>query len=134
MNRTKFSFRFAPRTSLRLILLTTALAVSAAQAQRTPEETKPDVSNKAFLTKKKPAAKTKAAKKTAEKGTVKQYSIEHIMATTRIGGGSFSPDEKSILFNSNKSGIFNVYTMPVRGGEAKQLTNSTKESTYAVSY
>src|ERR1700730_17702987 len=56
------------------------------------------------------------------------------MATTRIGGASFSTDEKSILFHSNKSGIFNVYTMPVSGGEAKQLTNSTKESTYAVSY
>ena len=56
------------------------------------------------------------------------------MATTRIGGASFSADEKSILFHSNKSGIFNVYAMPVAGGEPKQLTNSTKESTYAVSY
>src|SRR5205814_8767846 len=42
--------------------------------------------------------------------------------------------EKSILFHSNKSGIFNVYTVPVVGGEATQLTNSVKESTFAVSY
>src|SRR5438045_5181062 len=66
--------------------------------------------------------------------SVKQYTIEQFMATVRLGGASFSADEKSILFHSNKSGIFNVYTMPVSGGEAKQLTNSTKESTYAVSY
>ena len=55
------------------------------------------------------------------------------MGTTRISGASFAPT-KSILFHSNKTGIFNVYSMPVGGGEAKQLTNSTKESTYAVSY
>src|SRR5437879_12990047 len=64
---------------------------------------------------------------------VKQYTIEQFMATTRVGGATFSPDEKSILFHSNKSGIFNVYSMPVSGGEPKQLTNSTKESTYIVS-
>src|SRR5436190_1131586 len=65
---------------------------------------------------------------------VKQYTIEQFMDTTRLGGSSFSADEKSILFHSNKTGIFNVYTMSVAGGAAKQLTNSTKESTYAVSY
>ena len=64
---------------------------------------------------------------------VKQYTIEQFMATTRVGGSSFAPDEKSILFHSNKTGIFNVYTMPASGGEPKQLTNSTKESTYIVS-
>jgi dipeptidyl aminopeptidase/acylaminoacyl peptidase len=64
---------------------------------------------------------------------VKQYTIEQFMNTTRVGGSSFSSDEKSILFYSNKSGIFNVYAMPLSGGEAKPLTNSTKESTYIVS-
>lgn len=56
------------------------------------------------------------------------------MNTVRVGGSSFSADEKSILFHSNKSGIFNVYSVAVAGGEAAQLTNSTKESTFAVSY
>src|SRR5216110_1650456 len=64
---------------------------------------------------------------------VKQYTIDQFMATTRVGGATFSPDEKSILFHSNKSGIFNVYSMPLSGGEPKQLTNSTKESTYIIS-
>lgn len=65
---------------------------------------------------------------------VKQYTIEQFMDTTRVGGSSFSSDERQILFHSNKTGIFNVYTVPVSGGAAKQLTSSTKESTYSVSY
>src|SRR5438309_12039294 len=64
---------------------------------------------------------------------VKQYTIDQFMATTRVGGASFSPDEKSILFHSNKSGIFNVYAAPTAGGAAKALTDSKKESTYIVS-
>lgn len=71
-------------------------------------------------------------KKAAE--PVKEYTIEQFMNTVRIGGSSFSSDEKSILFHNNKSGIFNVYSVPVSAGAATQLTNSTKESTFAVSY
>jgi dipeptidyl aminopeptidase/acylaminoacyl peptidase len=66
--------------------------------------------------------------------TVKQYTIEQFMDTVKIQDSSFSQDEKSILFSSNKSGIFNVYSMSIAGGEPRQLTNSTKESTFAVSY
>jgi dipeptidyl aminopeptidase/acylaminoacyl peptidase len=65
---------------------------------------------------------------------VKQYTIEQFMDTTRVGGSSFSSDESQILFHGNKTGIFNVYAVPVSGGAAKQLTTSTKESTYAVTY
>ena len=65
---------------------------------------------------------------------VKEYTIEQFMNTVRIGGSSFSSDEKSILFHSNKTGIYNVYSVPVTGGDATQLTNSTKESTFSVSY
>ena len=64
----------------------------------------------------------------------KEYTIEQFMNTVRIGGSSFSSDEKSILFHSNKTGIYNVYSVPVTGGDATQLTNSTKESTFSVSY
>jgi dipeptidyl aminopeptidase/acylaminoacyl peptidase len=104
--------------------------VSTTLAQKSSDERKPDVSNKALITMRTPHPK----KESADNNAVKQYTIEQFMATTRIGGASFSADEKSILFHSNKSGIFNVYAMPVAGGEPKQLTNSTKESTYAVSY
>jgi dipeptidyl aminopeptidase/acylaminoacyl peptidase len=56
------------------------------------------------------------------------------MNTVRVGGSSFSADEQSILFHSNKSGIFNVYSVSVGGSAPIELTKSTKESTYAVSY
>ena len=64
----------------------------------------------------------------------RQYTIEQFMDTVRVGGASFSADEKEVLFHSNKSGIFNVYSVGITGGGARQLTNSTKESTFAVSY
>ncbi len=64
---------------------------------------------------------------------VKQYTIEQFMDTEKVGGAAFSFDEKSILFHSNKTGIFNVYSLPVGGGALKQFTNSTRESTYLVS-
>jgi len=70
----------------------------------------------------------------APRRAVREYTIEQFMATTRVGGSSFSADEKEVLFHSNKTGIFNVYSVPVAGGPAKQLTKSMKESTYAVSY
>jgi dipeptidyl aminopeptidase/acylaminoacyl peptidase len=65
---------------------------------------------------------------------VKEYTIEQFMNTVRVGGSSFSSDEKSILFHTNKTGIYNVYSVPVSGGASAQLTSSTKESTFAVSY
>ena len=65
---------------------------------------------------------------------VKEYTIEQFMNNARIGGSSFSSDERSILFFSNKTGIYNVYSVPVSGGAPSQLTNSTKESTFSVSY
>ena len=64
----------------------------------------------------------------------RQYTIEQFMATTRVGGASFSPDEKKILFHSNKTGVFNVYAVPVAGGDPVPLTRSTTDTTYAVSY
>jgi dipeptidyl aminopeptidase/acylaminoacyl peptidase len=79
---------------------------------------------------------TAAARQAAKepKRAVKQYTIEQFMGTTRVGGSSFSPDEQTVLFHSNRTGIFNVYSVPVAGGAHKQLTDSTKESTYVVSY
>jgi dipeptidyl aminopeptidase/acylaminoacyl peptidase len=115
-----------------LIAVTGSLTFLLSQlyAQKPSPDSKPDVSNKSLITKQTPDSK----QKTADPKAPKQYTIEQFMATIRLGGASFSSDEKSILFHSNKTGIFNVYSMPVAGGDAKQLTNSTKESTYAVSY
>ena len=65
---------------------------------------------------------------------LKQYSIEQFLNTTSITGASFSPDESRLLFSSNKTGIWNAYTVPVAGGRWTSVTTSTKDSTFAVSY
>jgi dipeptidyl aminopeptidase/acylaminoacyl peptidase len=64
----------------------------------------------------------------------KQYTIEQFLATTSISGASFSADEKKILFSSNKTGIYNVYSIAVTGGEPAALTNSRTDTTLAVGY
>src|SRR5213080_1856877 len=130
MHLTNFTLQRLSAVALFIAILSLAPFMSSVRAQRPSPEQKPDVSSKALITKQTPDSK----KKPVEPGAVKQYTIEQFMATVRLGGASFSADEKSILFHSNKTGIFNVYSMPVSGGEAKQLTDSTKESTYAVSY
>ncbi len=65
---------------------------------------------------------------------VDQYTIEQFYGNTRIGGGSFSPDETKLLVSSDISGIFNVYEIDIASGEKKQITNSTGDSFFAVSY
>jgi hypothetical protein len=117
------------------LLLAAALSISThatTMHAQVREERRPTVTDKALITKDVPRGKEKAGKAEARK-PVKQYSIEQFMATTKVGGASFTHDEKEVLFHSNKSGIYNVYSIPVSGGEPKQLTNSTKESTYLVS-
>jgi len=64
----------------------------------------------------------------------KQYTIEQFMSTTSLTGASFSADENRILFSSNQTGIFNAYTVPVAGGPAIPVTQSTTDTTYAVSF
>lgn len=65
---------------------------------------------------------------------VKRYSIEQFMKTVSIGGSSFSYDEKSVLFSSNQSGVFNAYVIPVEGGEPEQITFSKDDSIFALSF
>src|SRR5215212_12079036 len=64
----------------------------------------------------------------------KQYTIEQFMNTVAVGGASFSPDEKEILFSSDETGIRNVYAVPVKGGKARALTTSSTDTTTAVAY
>ena len=79
-----------------------------------------------------PAPVAKPAQKAQKQP--KRYTIEQFMATTSVNGASFSRDEKQVLFNSNASGIFNAYVLPVGGGTPRALTSSTTDSTYAVGF
>ncbi|NTX55443.1 alpha/beta fold hydrolase [Myxococcus sp. CA039A] len=77
-------------------------------------------------------AKPGAVRETARPS--KHYAIEQFMKTTLIRGASFSPDEQRVLYSSNQTGIYNVFSVPVKGGKPTQLTRSTTDSTFAVGY
>jgi len=65
---------------------------------------------------------------------IKNYTIEALFKNESVNGGSFSADGKKLLVSSNKSGIFNAYEIMVDGSGEKALTNSEKESVFAISY
>jgi dipeptidyl aminopeptidase/acylaminoacyl peptidase len=56
------------------------------------------------------------------------------MDNEAVGGGSFSSDNSTLLVSSNRSGIYNVYTIPVKGGEMTAITSSDSTSIFAESY
>jgi len=62
----------------------------------------------------------------------KEYTMAQFLDTTSIQGASFSADESRILFSSNKSGVWNAYTVSIAGGAWTPVTKSTTDSTYAV--
>jgi dipeptidyl aminopeptidase/acylaminoacyl peptidase len=64
----------------------------------------------------------------------RQYTIEEFIESTSLGGAFFSNDESKILFSSNKSGVWNAYSMPVAGGEWTAITNSTTDNNYAAGH
>jgi len=80
-----------------------------------------------------PAAPAPAAAPPVERGSPR-YDARTFYGTVVMMGASFSKDGKRILTSSNKTGVFNVYSVPVAGGEPQALTRSTVDSHFAVSY
>ena len=70
----------------------------------------------------------------SDRRMVRQYTIGQFLATTMVGGASFSRDGSRVLFTSDASGIPNAYTVPFEGGSVTPLTRSTTDSTFAVSF
>ncbi|MEC7265214.1 MAG: S9 family peptidase, partial [Bacteroidota bacterium] len=66
--------------------------------------------------------------------TMKTYTIGQMMDNEAIGGGSFSPDNSKLLISSNRSGIYNMYTIPSTGGEMVPVTQSDSSSVFSISY
>jgi dipeptidyl aminopeptidase/acylaminoacyl peptidase len=62
------------------------------------------------------------------------YTIEQFMDTTDVVGASFAADETKVLFSSDRTGIFNAYTVPSAGGEPTPVTRSRVETTYGVAF
>jgi dipeptidyl aminopeptidase/acylaminoacyl peptidase len=75
----------------------------------------------------------------APPAAVPTYSAAQFFQTTSYGlvasgGKAFSHDGESILMNSDKSGVFNAYALPVSGGDPVQLTDSTDNAIFGVSW
>ncbi len=66
--------------------------------------------------------------------TMKTYTIEQMMNNEAIGGGSFSPDKSKLLVSSNRSGIYNMYTVAAAGGDMTPVTASDSSSVFGISY
>ncbi|WP_424119988.1 alpha/beta fold hydrolase [Robiginitalea sp.] len=62
------------------------------------------------------------------------YTIEQMMDNENVGGGSFAPDNSKLLISSNRSGIYNMYTVPAGGGALTPVTESDSASVFAISY
>jgi dipeptidyl aminopeptidase/acylaminoacyl peptidase len=68
-----------------------------------------------------------------------RYSAAQFYQTTtyKLSRGTnlaFSPDGRSVLASSDRTGTFNAYALPVGAGPAQMLTNSAVNATYADSW
>lgn len=66
--------------------------------------------------------------------TVKRYKAEQFFKTISYFGASFSHDESKVLLTSDKTGVYNVYSVPFDGGKMTALTQSKKSMARSVSY
>ncbi|RIA10155.1 dipeptidyl aminopeptidase/acylaminoacyl peptidase [Flavobacteriaceae bacterium MAR_2010_72] len=78
--------------------------------------------------------KKDADKKDDMAKTVSEYSIEQFMDNEAVSGGYFSSDNSKLLISSNKSGIYNLYSIPTTGGDYTTITASDSTSIFAQSY
>lgn len=67
-------------------------------------------------------------------GRTPRYDANTFFDTVKMAGASFSHDSTRILLSSNATGVFNVYAQPVAGGAPAQLTKSTTDSNFAISF
>ncbi len=63
-----------------------------------------------------------------------QYTLKAFYDNKQISGGYFSPDASKLLVSSKESGIYNAMALPVDGSAPVELTQSEKESIFALSY
>ena len=65
---------------------------------------------------------------------LKQYSIEQIMDNESVNGGSFSSDNSKLLVTSNRSGIYNTYSVATSDGAFTPISTSDSTSVWSTSY
>ncbi|MBV1923878.1 MAG: S9 family peptidase [Flavobacteriaceae bacterium] len=63
-----------------------------------------------------------------------QYSIEQFMDNENAFANGFSNDKSKVLITSNRSGIYNMYTVDAKGGELTPVSKSDSASVFGISY
>ncbi len=86
-----------------------------------------------------PGPVSEPAPATAAAVEIPKYSAQVFFETTSYGlvgpaAHAFSTDGKSILISSDKSGVFNAWSLPVDGGAPQQMTSSEDNAVFAVSW
>jgi dipeptidyl aminopeptidase/acylaminoacyl peptidase len=66
--------------------------------------------------------------------SVRQYRIEELLNSESVVYNSISYDGSRVLYSSDKSGVFNAYSVPTTGGMPIALTDSTEDAVHAISY
>ena len=64
----------------------------------------------------------------------RRYTIEQFINSEGIRGNSIAHDDDSVLYSSDRTGIYNAYAVSVEGGEPEQLTASETESVFSLSF
>src|SRR5436190_1968052 len=85
-----------------------------------------------------PAAAIAAQPRAAQAQPVR-YNARQFFETTSYGmasptGIAFSRDGRNLLIHSDRSGVFNVYALPIAGGNPAQISQSTTNATFAPTY
>ncbi len=80
------------------------------------------------------SCKNNQNKETKEVADVKTYTIEQFMDNEEAWEDGFSADKSKVLITSNRSGIFNIYSVSAEGGELMPITQSDSASVYGISY
>lgn len=65
---------------------------------------------------------------------LKEYSINQFMDNESVNGGSFSSDKSKLLVTSNRTGVYNMYTVSTKTGEFIPESKSDSSSVFAISY
>lgn len=65
---------------------------------------------------------------------VEQYDIAQFLNNESVFGSSFNYNETKLLIGSNKTGIYNVYSVDIASGEINALTSSESQSIWPISW
>jgi dipeptidyl aminopeptidase/acylaminoacyl peptidase len=68
------------------------------------------------------------------KKEIPRYTIDQFYKNISISAASFSSDETKLLVTSNETGIYNLFEIDIKDATKRQITSSTTESLFAVSY